>query len=151
MLKLSISLSMFPKFPDSVSTHTLLFFLSEQISQRMFFCPYMNNLGFCHPNTHLYHTNVTENQSANSRQDLDLQCFSRFRLKTEFWRQHPVSDSVFHLSVVHYFLLVETVFKKHMLISTYEWCFHIFQHCEDSLVYCKDYQNILRFSKYLKS
>lgn len=38
-----------------------------------------------------------------------------------------------------------------MPISTYEWSFHIVQQYNDSPVYCKDYQNIFRFSQYFKS
>lgn len=48
------------------------------------------------------------------------------------------------------FLPVEIVFEKHMLISTHEWSFHTVQKYGDSPVYCKDYQNIFRFSKYFK-
>lgn len=38
-----------------------------------------------------------------------------------------VSIPVYQLSLVHYFLPVEIIFKKRLLISVHEWSFHIVQ------------------------
>lgn len=137
VLKPSISLRIFSKFPDSVIMHTLLFCLN-------FFKEYTSAfIQFCHPKAHLYlyYRNAKWNYSGNSR----LGSVSA----GSDWKQSSrdnffVSIPVYYLFVIHYFSPAEIVFKKHMLISAHEWSFHIVQQYEDLPVYC--YQ----ISKYLQ-
>jgi len=136
VLKPSISVRIFPKFPDSVFMHTLLFFLSYHVtfSKSIPLPLYDFATQRLIPTIQMLLETILGIQGRNPGcvlADSDLK---------QFWGQHPcfhsclsplcnslflrdnilVSISVYHLPVIHYFLPVKIVSKKQMPISTHE-------------------------------